>query len=195
MSIASLSEAKEYLNITDSSHDTELAQFIDAADPVIENIVGPVTSAQFDEFYDGGLSSIVLQHWPVISVETLTEYAGTVPTVLTVAATPDVVTASSYTIDKAAGIIYRVGIGVPNWFASGAGNVRVQYTAGRSSVPANIKLAALELIRHLYQSTQQSGRPAFGGALEDQVWAPAAFAVPTRVIELLEPYRREPRVA
>lgn len=196
MSIASLSEAREYLNFTsDTSHDTELQRFVDAADPVVENIIGPVTSAAFDELYDGGRNLIVLRHWPVISVETVTEYIGTAATVLTVAATPNVATSSSYMLDQD-GILYRFGtVGIPYWFAYGVRNVRVQYTAGRSTIPPNVKLATLELIRHLYQSTQQSGRPAFGGAGEDQPWAPAAFAVPTRVIELLEPYRREPRVA
>lgn len=195
MSIASLAEAREYLNFgSDTSHDPELQRFIDAADPVVENIVGPVTSAAFDEFYDGGRNIIVLRHWPVISVETVTEYWGAVPKTLTVAATPDVATSSSYMLDKD-GILYRLGVGIPFWFANGVQNVRVQYTAGRSPIPPNVKLAALELIRHLYQSTQQGGRPQFGGAGEEGPWAPAAFAVPTRVIELLEPYRREPRLA
>lgn len=195
MSIATLAEAKAYLNITSPTVDAELQLFVDAADPVIENIAGPVTPAAFDEFYDGGLTAIVLRNWPVISVETLTEYAGTAPTVLTVAANPAAQTSTTFVLEKATGMLYRTGAGVPGWFAPGYENVRVQYTAGRAATPPNIKLAALELIRHMYQSTQQSGRPAFGGALEDQVWAPAAFAVPTRVIELLEPYRREPRVA
>lgn len=194
MSIASLAEAKDYLNITAVNVDDELGRFIAAADPVIENIVGPVEPAEFDEFYDGGLGTIVLRHWPVISVESIKEYAGTASTTLTVAATPDLRTGTTVIVDPD-GLLYRAGAGTVGCFATGLQNIRVQYTAGRDPTPPNVKLAALELIRHMYQSTQQSGRPAFAGALDDQVWAPAAFAVPTRVIELLEPYRREPRLA
>jgi hypothetical protein len=196
MSIVTLDEVRDYLNIssTNTSVNQELQRFIDAADPVVENIVGPVNQADFDEFYDGGWPSIVLRHAPVLTVDTVTEYAGQVPTTLTAAATPDVAVSTSYMLDPD-GIIYRAWPGASRLFAVGSRNIRVQYTAGREAVPPNVKLATLELIRHLYQSTQQSGRPAFGGAAEDQPWAPASFAIPTRVIELLEPYRREPRSA
>lgn len=196
MSIASLAEAKDYLNIPigDPTHDAELQRFVDAADPVVEDIVGPVNQATFDEFYDGGRSWIVLRRNPVISIQAVTEYAGATPTTLTVAATPAVITSSSYVFDPD-GILYRVTAAGSSHFSAGANNIRVQYTAGRTVVPPNIKLGALELIRHLYQSTQQGGRPQFGGAAEDLPWAPAGFAVPTRVIELLAPYRRERRIA
>lgn len=195
MSIASLSEAREYLNFgADTTHDAELQRFIDAADPVVEDIVGPVNSVQVTEWYDGGAPYIVLRHNPVISVDTVTEYSGTTAHALTVAATPADTGTYTYTFDPD-GILYRSTTGGLSYFFYGADNIKVVYTVGRSPVPANIKLAALELIRHLYQSTQQSGRPAFGGATEDQPWAPAGFAVPTRVIELLNPHRRESRIA
>lgn len=196
MGIASLAETKDYLNIptADTSHNDEMQRFIEAADPVIEDIVGPVTPATFDELYDGGRSWIVFRHNPVISIEAVTEYAGTSPTTLTSAATPDLITSSSYVFDPD-GILYRVTAAGSSHFSAGANNIRVQYTAGRAVVPPNIKLGALELIRHLYQSTQQGGRPQFSGAAEDLPWAPAGFAVPTRVIELLAPYRRERRIA
>jgi hypothetical protein len=195
VSIASLAEAREYLNFnTDTSHDTELQRFIDAADPVIEDIVGPVNEVQVTEWYDGGRSTIVLHQNPVVSVDTVTEYNGATPNTLTVAATPAAAGTYTYTFDPD-GILQRVIPGGRSYFPYGMSNVVVTYTVGRSPVPANIKLAALELIRHLYQSTQQGGRPAFnGGALDEGPWAPASFAVPTRVIELLNPYRREPRI-
>lgn len=195
MSIASLAEAREYLNFTaDTSHDAELQRFIDAADPVIEDIVGPVNTVQVTEWYDGGRPYIVLRQNPVISVDSVTEYSGATGTLLTVTTSPTDAGSWTYTFDPD-GILYRVTSAGSSFFARGATNVKVVYTAGRASVPANIKLAALELIRHLYQSTQQGGRPQFGGAGEEGPWAPAGFAVPTRVIELLAPHRRERRIA
>lgn len=194
MGIVTVAEAKVHMNVptTDTSHDTEISGFVDAATPVIEDIVGAVLQATFDELYDGGRPSIVLRHNPVISITSLTEYSGVTPTVLTVAATPDLVVPGSYVLDPD-GILYRAGTG---YFTPGRSNVRVVYVAGRAAVPANIRLATLELVRHLYQSTQQGGRPSFnGGATDDMPWAPSAFAVPTRVIELLAPHKREPRIA
>lgn len=195
MSIVSISETLDYLNMTgDTSHNTELQRFIEGADPVIEDIVGPVNPASVTEWYDGGAPYIVLRKNPVVSVNTVTEYSGATANGLTVATTPASAGSYAYTFDPD-GILHRVTQAGSSFFAPGAQNVKVEYTVGRTPTPANIKLATLELIRHLYQSTQQSGRPAFGGAAEDQPWAPAGFAVPTRVIELLAPDRREPRIA
>lgn len=193
MAIVDLAQVKDYLNFdpADTSHDVELQRFIDAADPVVEDIVGPVNPADFDEWYDGGYGDIVLRHWPVITLTAVTEYSGASPTDLTVAATPDVITSTSYVFDPDTAILYRKSTWGSVAFANGTANIRVQYTAGRDPVPGNIILATLELIRHLYQSTQQGGRPTYGGAVEEGVWAPAGFAVRTRVIELLEPYRQE----
>lgn len=195
MSIASLDETRDYLNIAiaDPTANTELQRFIDAADPVIEDIVGPVTSASVTEWHNGGRPYIVLRQNPVLSVGTVTEYTGATANVLTVATDPSAFGSWTYTFDPD-GILYRVTSAGSGFFAAGATNIQVQYTVGRNPVPPNIKLAALELIRHLYQSTQQGGRPQFGGASEDMPWAPAGFAVPTRVIELLAPYRRERRL-
>jgi hypothetical protein len=196
VSIASLAEAREYLNFTsDTSHDTELQRFIDAADPVIEDIVGPVNTVQVTEWYDGGRPYIVLRQNPVVTVDSITEYSGATGTALTATTSPADAGSWTYTFDTDDGILYRVTSAGSSFFANGANNVKVVYTVGRSPVPTNIKLAALELIRHLYQSTQQGGRPQFGGAGEEGPWAPAGFAVPTRVIELLAPHRRERRIA
>ena len=197
MSIASLAEAKDALNIdqADTTHDAELQIYVDAADRVVEDLVGPVNQTDFDEWYDGGFGDIVLRHWPVISLNSVTEYSGATPTTLAVAATPDVVTSSSYVFDQSAAILYRRSTWGNVAFASGTSNVRVQYTAGRDPVPANIKLAALEFIRHNYQLSQQGGSPTYGGAGEEGPFVPSGFAIPARVYDLLQPDLRERPVA
>lgn len=193
MSIASLAETKDALNIdqADPSHNAEIQIYVDAADRVIEDIVGPVNQATYDEWYDGGYGDIVLRHWPVLTLASVTEYSGTTPTTLTVAATPDAVTASSYVFDTETAILYRRSTWGNVAFAKGTSNVRVQYTAGRIPVPVNIKLAAIEFIRHNYQLSQQGGSPTYGGAGEEGPWVPSGFAIPTRVYELLQPDIRE----
>lgn len=193
MGIASLAEAKDALNIdqADTSHDTEIQRYVDGADAVVEDIVGPVNVAAFDEWYDGGYGDIVLRHWPVTEITAVTEYSGASPTDLTVAASPDLLVDTSYVFDQPTGILYRRTASGTRNFADGSSNIRVQYTAGRSPVPANIKLAALEFIRHNYQLSQQGGSPTYGGAGEEGPWVPSGFAIPTRVYELLAPNTRD----
>jgi hypothetical protein len=64
----------------------------------------------------------------------------------------------------------------------------VTYTVGDTVVPPNVILAARELCRHWWQRSQQSPRPAFGGAAGDgDTIYIANYAVPNFVIGLLQP--------
>ena len=94
-----------------------------------------------------------------------------------------------YTADLVAGIVYDVPC------AAARLGVTVTYTAGSTTVPANLQLAALELIRHLWQSSRQSGRPGGIQAASDTVATPFGFAVPKRVVELCEATNSAPGFA
>jgi len=195
-SLVTLADAKTHMNITATTWDTEIQGFIDDATPVVEDIVGPVIQVAFDEWYDGGGMFLSVRHRPIVSVTSVTEYIGTSAYTLTGVATPDLGTSYSYTFEPSGRVIRRSGGGGMRPFPVGVSNVRVVYVAGRATVPPNVRLGALELIRHLYQLSQQGGRPAFGGgAAEEGPWAPSGFAVPTRVLELLAPNRRHPSIA
>ena len=200
MSIVTVAEAKTHLNIpaSDTSQDTEIQGFIDAAQPLIEDITGPVATASHTEYFDGGCSTIVLSWLPVVSVTSVTEYYGLSTFPLTNQPLGSQTDAFGYTLDAATGQITRRTFGgEAAQFAAGAKNVKVVYTAGLNSTPGNVRLAALELIRHLWQQSQQGGRPRFGGnaILDGENHVPIGFALPDRVVELLAPNRRPPGVA
>lgn len=198
--LLTLAETKTHLNIPtgDTSHDTEIQGFIDAATPVVEDITGNVTGTTYtaEEYDPHGLPFVVLRHVPVSSVTTIVEYWANTAYTLTQVADPSAGVAYSYTIDLDSGRIVRrdSNAGVRN-FPVGLGAVRVTYIAGRATVPANVRLGALEIVRHNYQLTQQGGRPAFGGAAEDMSWTPSGFAIPTRAYEWLAPTRTAPGIA
>lgn len=194
--LVTLTDVHAHLNIptADTSHDTELQGFIDAAQPVVEDVVGPVVNVTFDEWYDGGGMFLSLRHRPIVSVTSVTEYVGTSTYPLTQIASPDLGTTYSYTFEPGGRIIRRSTAGL-RAFPPGVGNVRVVYIAGRATVPANVRMGTLEIIRHNYELGQQGGRPAFGGAAEDMAWTPSGFAIPTRAIEWLTPDRRHPSIA
>ena len=75
-------------------------------------------------------------------------------------------------------------------------NIKIIYIAGRATVPANVRLATLMLVQHLWTTSQNNkngGRPNLGG---DDTFVPGmGFAVPNRVKELLQPGGRVPGVA
>lgn len=197
MAYITLEDARAYLGLpfADPSNDDELQGFIDAAVGIVEGIVGPVTPTTFDEFYNGGTTQIVLREYPVLSITSVRESFGSDPVVLTAATSAPVAVTNSYTVDLNAGVITRRNSGYTTgaFFTTGDQTVEIIYVAGRSTVPGDIRLATLETVRHLYQQTQQGGRPSFNGdAGADLI--PMGFAVPNRVRQLLATHRRPPRV-
>ncbi|MFE7347521.1 hypothetical protein [Streptomyces fimicarius] len=185
MALLTLDDAKAQLNITTTSNDSELQVYVDAVGPVIERFVGPVTERTVSEVQDvasDGVRVLVLRTTPVVSlvsVESLlaggTSYA-----------------VGALVLDEGAGLVRRVDGG---WLR---GPLRVTYTAGRSEVPATINLAARMLVQHLWQTQNASRGPVLPGGGDYSVSEPVAglgYAVPNRVLELLEPYRLLPGVA
>ena len=199
--LVGLGELRAHCNIPDSdkTKDAELLRFLDMATPVVENIVGEVVQRQRIERHDGGWAFISLRHRPIVSVESVVEYRGPIQYILQQVSNPVFGTIYSYTFDEMGRITRRnVGGGtIP--FPPGVNAVEVQYTSGRATVPSNIKMGAMELVRVNYQQTQQGGRPQYGGigggGGDDYPGGPAlGFLVPNRVREMLAPSRRHPSV-
>ncbi|MEV4093792.1 hypothetical protein [Streptosporangium saharense] len=165
--IVSLAEAKNHLNITSTADDAELAEVIRAVTPVVERHVGAVTRRIYVEDHPGGYA-LALQHTPVLAVTSIT---GVRPGVLDQAV-------DQLADAQVSGVVQRLDGG---WIS---GPVRVTYTAGRTEVAANVRLAALIIIGHLWETQRGTVAPRLGA--EDEVWDPrAGFAVPRRALELL----------
>ena len=179
------------LNLPSTPADTtELQGFIDAATGVVEDYVGHVVNVSVTEVHDGGDVSIWLRETPVVSVQSITEVIGLIPYTLTEQPVGSPVDNFGYTLDDpASGMVVRRSAGSsPFPFFDNVGNVTVTYTAGRASVPANVRLGTLELIRHMYERGQQGMRPAYGAPADEAYGpTPAGYLVPNRVKELLQP--------
>ncbi|WP_121711750.1 head-tail connector protein [Streptomyces sp. E5N91] len=184
MALLTLTEAKAQLNIRSDADDTELTAYIEAVGPVVERFVGPVDPREVVETQDAprdGARVLVLRTLPVL------ELTSVVP-LLTGGTAYDV---SKLVLDGDTGVVQRADSG---WLR---GPLRVTYQAGRTSVPATINLAARMLVQHLWK-TQNAGRgPVLAGG-DDLAAEPIpgfGYAVPNRVLQLLEPYRLAPGVA
>lgn len=195
--LVSIDDVASHLNWSDgqkAKYTDEMARFISATTAIVEDISGPVVQRQFDQWYSGGRAMIQLDNYPVVEIIAVTEsYGSTVLWTLTEQPLDGSGSdAYGYTIDYASGMLVRRASGIAMDFASGVKNVHVTYTAGMctntASVPPNVALAALELIRINWQPQQGGNRPQMGQQdLQVTDAMHLGFFIPNRVMEILKP--------
>ena len=169
--LVTLAEAKAHLNITSGSDDAEIMGMVEAVTEPIERIVGSVLPQAYTERHDGDRAMIALSHRPVLSVTSVTLPGG------------GTVTPPGYELDADAAVLTRMaGIYRRAWEA---GRIAISYTAGLAAVPAHVRLAALIVVQHLWETQRGGPRDQrFTGGSED--WSPGmGFALPRRALELL----------
>lgn len=138
MSVVTLAEAKAHLNITVSTYDTELQDFLNRAEAALGQRIGPLASVAKTERVRGWCSVLRLSFTPVISLTSVTSIEGnTIPT-------------SQLTTPPGGRVEYaQYGYFPSRWYD-------VVYQAGRASLSDDLKLTVLELVRRLW-TTQRGG--------------------------------------
>lgn len=163
--LVTLDEVIAHLNLEgDTSLDTvELQGFIDAATAYIQAATGPIVQQTYTEVHSGGGSTICVFHPPIVSVTSIVEYVGPVGYTLTEAELGTPAGAYSFSIDDPrSGIIRRRWQGgFTGPFVGGDHNIVVTYVAGRTEVPADIRMAVLQDIAGLYQPSQLGTNPYY----------------------------------
>lgn len=127
---------------------------LDAAEEAIARRIGPLSSTTATYIVTSATTTLVLPHTRIIAVSDPT----------------------GCTVDKDSGVI-TLGTGFT------AGQV-VTYTYGFDTLPGDVRLAVLEMGRHLWQAGRGHPRPGTapsGPAL-------GGYAVPNAVAELIESY-------
>lgn len=209
----SLADVRAHLRYpaANTNDDIALQGFISAADEVIRSECGDVVPTNYDEYYNGGDYTIYLRHRPVLEVNNVEEGWGYFNYELDFQQMNTVPAGNmfAYSLDAPIiGAISRRSAGnVQIQFVPGTKNVRVEYTAGRSPIPGSIRLAALELIAHWWQSSQLRTAAAGGNfasydAVEGEHFTRATetglvninIGVPYRILELLKPHRHVPYI-
>jgi hypothetical protein len=175
--IVGLAEVKEHGNITSSTYDRELLDFIGTAQQMIEDEVGATVPRTVTETIYANASTLLLGEGPVISVQQVTEYGNTVDP-------------AAYILNTATSAVMRTDGRC--WYGSTAYPVTVVYRVGQAPIPEAIRWAGKELTIHLWRSTQaQRGGRGRGEAAESA----ASFGLPNRVRDALAPFARGPVVA
>lgn len=168
-----------------SLDDDQVQQFIDTATDIVEDLAGPVVRQTVTEWHDGGHDLIILNSTPVLGVTSVTEYNGSTSQVI--ADEPEdggAFTDYGFRVNTDAGLIYRTAGG---YSSAWSGRVKIVYVAGRTDVPANMRMAALEAVRLLYSKSQGMGAAEYPVSLSD-------FDI-TFITNLLGSSRRAPSVA
>lgn len=184
MPVPQLTDLQEH--IASGATEGELQAMLDAAVDVVTAAVGPVTPTQFTEtHYDAAGRLLVLRQSPVSEVTSIARVTWSMTTPLT---------ADQYALDPDSGIVRLVD---GTLFA---GDYRVTYTAGYTTLPAAISQAVLIIAAHLVETQRVPGanRPGFGAYGQQEVAAMplgVGYAIPNRAQELLQPYLRQPTVA
>lgn len=197
--LISLDQARKGLRMPagQTLDDEDLRDLINVARGPIEDLCGPILPVAFDEWHDGGWTSIRLLQAPIVAVATVTESygAGYNRTLTNQPLDGSTYDAFGYTVDLHDGLIFRRISGREGPFAFGRRNVHVVGTAGRTVIAANILRATRYLIRWMWQMELRGQRAAQGTPREEVSTTPGGFLVPNLVIEALANERRLPGIA
>lgn len=184
--LLTLADAKAQLDITTSTDDAELLVYVEAVTAAIERYTGPVINRTVTEVVTGRGLALVLAQVPVVELISLTPLT---------AAGAAVNTDDVY-LNPDAGTVHRRDGG-----SFTGGPWEAEYVAGRgTTTPATINLAARILLQHLWRTQYGASRglAGIGGGDDVSVTEPVAgwgYAIPNRVLQLLEPYKVPPGVA
>lgn len=170
-SLISLADAKTHLNITSTSFDEELREFLEGTTETVESYTGPIVRRTHTARVCGYRSQVPLPHTQVTAVTAITIVRdGTTP-----------ITLSDLAINTAAGIIsYKNGASFPY------GDMDVTYTVGRSFVKANWTLAAKEILKHSWES-RLGNLPNIQGEDRGYVVTGAGYVVSFRALGWMKP--------
>ncbi len=178
--LCSVSDAKQYLGITDTSRDALLGALVDAASEAIENFCRRrFATAQYTEYHDGGDSAILLlDHCPVQSVSEIHvdedhDFENAVP-----------IDVNDYVLYSEEGLVVRIA----GLFGAGARNVRVIYTAGYAQTPRDVNRACVTLVASWFNRGRQSADGIDSEQIGDYAAKFSACSLPPQVTGLLTPY-------
>ncbi len=206
--IVGLPEVKDHMKMDsgDHGHDELLIRYIAAVAPLIENLTGPILPQVYDEWYEGGHSTISLRHKPSFGFGTkpflqlmaVSEYRGPIEYNLSIVGTPTQGSVYSTMANNELGTIVRRTSGggtTPFWSdpSHPSQSIHVVYAAGQETVPANVTMAACETIRWWFETTENVGKGSLTQA-DAEVIRPMV-ALPYHAEAMLGPTRRHPAFA
>jgi len=184
MALLTLDEAKAVLELTSTTkYDVDIQTYVNALTPVIERHTGPIEERTVTETVNARGPLLALTQVPAIALVSFVP-VHTTGTALDVA---DLI------LDGDTGVVRRLDGGS---FAGGPWTS--VYTAGRVLIRANITVASRMLLQHWWRTRYGAARGNPGGGEDYDVNEPIpgfGYAIPNRVLEILEPDKNVPGIA
>ncbi len=180
MPLLSDDDLRTVVQTRESQDDTLVRSYGDAAQQVVEDIVGPIhdpdNPRSMTYTLDGGWGAVLLPD-PIQSVTSVTV---------------DGAVSTGWVVNRNAGVVYAPDSGT---FVGGRGSVVVVAVVGRDRTE-KLWLAAMEEFRYLWSVGRRAARPGqLAAPIDGDAWQPSGFAVPRRVIELCGADERIPGIA
>lgn len=178
--LISLGAAKKHLNITSTTDDDEITDWIAGITRVVEYYVGPCVPRTVVEYQRGGTAVLRTDQRPVISVTSVVPYlplGGMSYGPSQFKATPE----GTIRLSQGGGFY-------------GAGDYEITYVVGRKPLTANIIQAVKLILAHVWETQKgPAGSPIAGG--NDESFVPGfGYAVPNRALEMLKPDDEGPAI-
>jgi Na+/H+-translocating membrane pyrophosphatase len=183
MALTSVSVAKSILGIPAgvTFHDALLTMLVGSVDSEVLGILGQsgITQTTYSEIYDiedVTTNDLGLRHFPVASIAAITDGG-------------QLRTATDYYVDQNTGTVRLVDDG--DAFTQGRQTVAVTYTAGWSTVPADVQLAAAIIVAARFNALRHAGLASENAnGYSYQVADAADAAIPSQARQILGRYRR-----
>ena len=167
--LITLQEYKTAEGITQPKEDARLNVLI----PSISQLVKTYCGNSFVDFYSANKTETFNIEWSthivqltespvntIVSVQEASSYGSTFNTLTT--------GAQEYALNKSTDSILRTsGAGYKNW-PTGIETVKVVYTAGYAAVPADLKLAILDLITYYLKDEHKARQSIAGASIQNQ---------------------------
>lgn len=152
LTLVSLDDVRRYLNVTATTNDEELRQFLLEATDIAERLTSrQLRRKSFTEAYSANGPYLSLKQQPIISVTSVTEDGVTLTA------------GTDYTVDTALGILYRGSTLSPLYWHAGQDNVTVVYVAGEANPSPTAQLLVKEITRHLWRTQRGASPMGMGG--------------------------------
>lgn len=174
---------------------TSMQLLTSAACEWVQDYLGrPVAPTTYTRRFDGwsGWNGMFLElpYYPVLELVSVTEYWGVSGPHVLSESTPTA-QVDGYQCEYLTGRLIRVFPGNVSkpWFP-GSRNVEVSWKAGYNPVPARIRMATLELIKHWWSNTQQQSalRPGAEPDYDPDEGSGPFSGVPDRIYAWLSPF-------
>lgn len=178
-------EYKQYANITSTNFDTQLDFLIPKVSALIKaycrrSFVDYVNDAKVEVSAGGYGSKIFLKESPLLTVSGV-EYSEDYGNTYT-----DLVEFTDYAVDLEDSSIYNIPLA--NWTKLING-YRITYTAGYETLPADLKLAVLDLIKYYLNNDASVHSPKAPGTNSVQIEYITTSNLPAHIKRVLDLYK------